>query len=143
MIKYCPITGANIKYLLLSVAAGFAFLFIFEYIVHGIVLMDTYAQTPQLWRPIEQMSQYSGFMMLMQFLTVLLTAVIFSKHYEAKGLAEGLRFGALIGLLMGVMMAASFAWMPISGFLASAWFITGLAEGLGLGVIYALTYKDK
>lgn len=143
MITHCPITGANLKYLIISVIIGFAFVFGFDYVVHQILLSDVYAQTPNLWRSYEDMQTLFPFILLNQFLIAFLVAVVFSKNYEAKGLMEGVRFGVLIGLLMGVMMGSSYLWLPISQTLGWAWFGAYFGEGLGLGIIYSLTYKDR
>jgi len=141
MMKYCPVTGVNIKRFALSLLTGFVFVFAFDFIVHGNLLIGMYGDTPQLWRTEAEMGTYFPFMLLAQFMTVFATALIFTRHYEGKGIKEGVRYGVLIGFLMGVLMAASYAWMPIAGMLALSWFFSGQILGLGLGVIYALTYR--
>lgn len=142
MLTHCPISGVCIKRFWLSVVAGFAFAFTFDWIVNAYFMMDLYDRTPQLWRSDAEMQDTVWVIWLYEFLVVLLTAFIFTRNYEGRGFSEGLRFGALIGLLFGVEMAASYAWMPISGTLALAWFASGVVKGLGLGVIFALTYCD-
>lgn len=138
---HCPISGVNIKRFLLTLIAGFAFAFAYDWVVHGYLLTAMYEQTAHLWRPEAEMKEYCPFMLATKFFVVAITAFIFTRNYEGKGLGEGLRFGAYIGLLMGVMLASPYGWMPVSGPLAAAWFATGLIQGLGLGVIYALTYR--
>lgn len=137
----CPITGANVPRLLLSIVAGFAFIFAYDFILHAKILMDEYLQTPQLWRTEEDMKAHFWWMNLNQLLIAAITAFIFTRNYEGKGIGEGLRFGAMIGALMGVIMAGSYAWMPISMNLALAWLAGGFVMGLGLGVIYSFTYR--
>ncbi len=141
MMKYCPVTGVNIKRFALSLIAGFAFTFAYDFVVHGNLMMGLYQQTPQLWRTPEDMQAYLPFMMMFQFLTVFVTALIFTRNYEGRGVMEGVRYGLLIGLLMGIMMAAPYAWMPISGMLSFMGFVCGVVLGIGQGVIYALTYR--
>ncbi len=143
MKTHCPISGTCIKPFLLSLVAGFAFIWVFDFILHANLLMDTYLQTPQLWRSEADMKEKFPFMLFNQFLIAFITAFIFTRHYEGKGIGEGVRYGILIGLLLGVEMMGSYAWMPISSTLALAWFFGGLAKGVGLGVVYALTYRDK
>lgn len=137
----CPITGVNLPRFLAAVVAGFIFVFISDYIVHGNLLMETYQNTDHLWRMEEDMQSFMPFMMGMQFLLALLVIFIFTRHYEEKGPAEGLRYGVMIGLLMGLLPASSYAWMPIPGALALAWFADGLLKGVGLGLIAALIYR--
>lgn len=141
MNKICPITGVNRPRLLLSFAAGFAFIFIFDFIVHSQLLMPLYLETPQLWRTPADMQAHFGWMAMTQAFLAFISAFIFTRNFEGKGIAEGVRFGLMIGLLLGVSMAGSYAWSPISLTLALSWLAAGTAMGLGLGVIYSLTYR--
>lgn len=135
----CPISGLHKKRFPLIVLAGFAFTFVYEFLLHGNILMGMYEQTSHLWRAEEDMKM--GLMMLNQFLTTAILAFIFTRNYEGKGLCEGIRFGVMMGLLMGVMSAAAYIWTPIPGALAVGWFLGGLGWGLGLGIIFSLLYK--
>lgn len=137
----CPLTGCYIPRLLVCAVVGFGFIFIYDYILHNKILMDVYAQTSDLWRTPEEMQSHYTFMLLVNFLIAFLTAAIYGKGHEGKGIAEGLRFGLLIGLFIGVMNAAAYTWLPISSGLAQAWFLGGLVKGLGLGILYSLIYK--
>ena len=139
MDKHCPVTGVNIPRFLASAAAGFVFIFVSDFVIHGQILADTYAQTPDLWRPHDEMIM--EWMMGGQILLALITAFIFTRNYEGKGLKEGLRFGIMLGALFAVMMSFSYAWMPISLMLALSWAASGIVQGLGLGIIFALIYR--
>lgn len=140
--NYCPITGVYLKSFLPAVAAAFLFVLAYEYLVHGVLLMDMYHANASTWRSDAEMSELRWYMMLMQFMTVFIVGVIFSKHYEGKGIGEGLRYGLMVGVLMGILGAEAYTWIPISATLASAWFAAGLVKGIGLGVVYALVYRD-
>ena len=129
----------NKKSFSFCVVAGFIFVFLFEMLVHGFALMGMYEQTQHLWRGPEDMNM--PFMAAMQFIFVIITAFIFTRHYEGKGIGEGVRFGAYIGLLLGFVMLSFYAFMPIPFALALCWFFASLFETIGLGVIYALLYK--
>ena len=135
----CPITGANIPKLLLSAVVGFGFIFLFDGAYHGKFLMEEYAKTPDLWRAPAEMKM--EWMMGSQFLLALLTALLYSRNVEGKGIMEGVRFGIYVGLVLAVSMASAYAWMPISQNLAMFWGLGGLLTGLGLGVIFSFTYK--
>lgn len=141
MLTTCPITGVCIKRFALSVLASFVFLYAYDYVVNVFLLMDLYDQTPQLWRSAADMETKLPFIWVTQLLKALVISLIFTRHYEAKGVGEGMRFGILIGLVLGIEMAMSYAWMPISGALAIAWFFAGLFQGVGLGVVNSLTYR--
>lgn len=135
----CPVTGVNIPRFLMSVLAGFVFICVLDFLVHGNLLMNLYNQTGYLWRAPENMVM--PWMIGTQFLTSLIAAFIFTRNFEGKGIQEGVRFGLMLGLLMAVMMSAPYAWMPIPLVLALGWAGAGLATGLGLGIIFSLIYK--
>ena len=137
----CPITGVNVPRFLLSAIAGFAFIYVFDYVLHVMILMDTYLETPQLWRTEDDMMSHGWWMYLNQGLIALVTAMMYARCCHSKGICGGLSYGLMIGALMGVIMSGSFAWMPISMNLALAWLAGGVVMGLGLGVIYAVLYK--
>lgn len=132
----------NVKRFALTTLAGFIFIFAFEFVVHGILLADTYEQTTHLWRPMEDMASYMPFMHAMQLAFVTILAFIYTRHHEGKGLSEGIRFGSYLGLLLGVVMISMYAWMPISFTLAAMWFAATLIEIIALGIIFSLIYKN-
>ena len=132
----------NTKRFALSVVAGFVFVFLYESVIHGMLLMDLYTEFAHLWRSEESMTKMVPFMSGMQLLFVLALGWIFTRHYENKGIGEGLRFGAYIGFFVGVTMFSFYAFMPCSMTLAASWFITTFIEVVALGVIFALIYKE-
>jgi len=138
---HCPITKTNIPRYLLSVFAGFIFIFISDYGIHQNLLMGLYEQTTQFWRSPETMMDFFPLMLGAQFLMAAITAYIFTRNCEDKGIMEGVRFGIPLGLLFALMMSMSYVWMPIPLALAGGWAASGFAQGLGLGIIYSLTYK--
>ena len=141
-MTHCPVTKVYLPRFIPAFLATFVFIAVFEYVVHGVWLLDHYNQTPQLWRSLEDMQQYFVFGFIIQALTAFIIGLIYTRNYENKGPAEGLRFGLLLGLLIGVGSAAAYGWMPISQTLATLWFFTGLAKGIGSGVVFGLIYRD-
>ncbi|MEE2986784.1 MAG: hypothetical protein VX667_03230 [Nitrospinota bacterium] len=132
----------NIPRFALSIFSCFFFVFFFEWVFHGILLKDLYTSTAQLWRTEKEMSQYMPWAITTQLWFVLAFAWIFMRNYEGKAIPEGLRFGLYMGLFMASMQFGFYPYMPIPFSLAGAWVIGFVAEGLGLGVILALTYKS-
>ncbi len=133
----------NYKRFALCTLAGFIFVFAYEFIVHGILLVPTYELTPNLWRPMEEYESFIPFMTAMQIITTMVLCYIYTRHHENKGITEGLRFGAMLGLLLGLMQFASYAWLPISIGLALAWLGVTFIKTIGLGIIFSLLYKNK
>lgn len=142
MMSHCPITGVCLKRFLITVMAGFIFAYAYDWAVNAYLLMDLYDRTPQLWRSDAEMQETIWVFWIYHLLLVWVTAFLFTRNYEGKGAGEGLRFGLMIGIIFGLEMAVSYTYLPISGTLALAWFAVNLIKGIGLGVIYALTYRD-
>jgi|GEM_PF-147842 len=123
--------------------ATFIFIFIFEYLWHGVVLTDLYIQTSDLWRTPAEMQDYFQYAFLTQISLAVLLTFIFGKKYEKRGLMEGARFGLYAGLFIGIMQSASYAYMPVPGALAFLWLVGGILEGIGIGITISAIYKQK
>lgn len=136
----CPFTGVHMIRFPLCVLAGFGFIFLWGFILHGQILVGLYERTAGLWRPPQNMSM--SLMLLYQFMTAAASAFIFTRHYESRGIREGVRFGVLLGLLMAVLLGGPYIWTPVPGALGFGWLIGGFAQGLGLGIIFSLIYKN-
>ncbi len=135
-------SSINVPRFVLSVVAVFIFMFAYEFVVHGHLMMPLYNETPQLWRPeAEMQANLFPWGILSGVGLALVVTWLFTRHYENKGLHEGVRFGLWLGLLMGVMQFGAYNYLPISLNLALAWFAVMLVEGIGMGVVLSLTYR--
>lgn len=123
----------------ISVLVTFVFVFLYDFLVHGFLLKDIYAQTKELWRPENEYKMLVMSMSQLGFAAVL--AYIFTLNYEGKGIGEGIRFGLCIGMLLGVIQIGKYAYMPIPMVLMLSWVLAALLIGLGSGVILSLVYK--
>jgi len=132
----------NIKRFSLSILACFAFIFLFEWIFHGILLKDLYVSTADLWRTEEEMIQYFHWALFSQLWFVTAFAWVFTQCFENHGIKEGIRFGLGMGLVMGAMTFGFYPYMPIPIILALAWVVGSLLEGVLLGIILSKTYKN-
>lgn len=131
----------NMKRFIVATIAGFAFIFLYEFLVHGHLLLPIYEETADLWRPKESMEAFMPWMTGIQFLFAAILCFIYTRNYESKGLEEGVRFGVMFGLLFAVMAFSPYVWMPISMTLAVAWAVTTFVEVLLLGIIFSAIYK--
>lgn len=136
-------SGLNFKRLSAMVVAGFVFTFLYEAVVHGVLLKGVYEETMSLWRTPEEMQAFFPLTLVFQLLMVAFLALIFTRNYEDKGCAEGVRFGLLIGLYTGIGQAALYCYMPIPCTLAAAWFGATLVYCVIIGLIFAVVYKGK
>jgi hypothetical protein len=103
--------------------------------------MPQYEATMSLWRPMAEMEAMMPMCIAIKLAMSLIITYIFTRNYEAKGVGEGARFGLYIGLLLGVVQFAGYTYLPMPMSLAVAWFITGVAYGVGAGIVASLVYK--
>lgn len=129
----------NTQRFAISVVAVFIFVFVLEFVVHGILLKETYESLAHLWRPEAEMK--SAFMFISQILFSIMISFIFTRNFEGKGVQEGVRFGVMIGLLLGSIDIATYCYMPIPLTLTLSWFGASVLKCLGAGVLLTFTYK--
>lgn len=129
------------KQLIISTLAGFVFLFIFDWVFHGMLLRGLYFETAHLWRTAPEISSYMPVTLLTQLWLAAIFTWIFSLHYENTGIGEGFRFGIYIGLLIAALQFGVYAYMPIPLQLAISWVVGGIAKGLGLGLVVAVCFQ--
>ena len=132
----------NTNRLALASISGFVFTFLYEWVFHGMLLQDAYKATANLWRHPEQMENFFPYTIAYQVIFVIFAAFLFTRNYEVKGIGEGLRFGLFLGLFMGMIMSSFYFYMPIDKTLALSWLTGAVIEGMGLGVIFSLTYRN-
>src|SRR5690606_29362442 len=121
----------NTKRLIITMFAVFVYIFISDFVIHGLILKETYMQTADLWRTEEEMKSFMIWMFLGQFIIAKFFTLIFVKGYENKGVAEGVRFGILMsGVSVGAMMI-QYAVIPMTTDLIIAWIVLGILQTIG------------
>jgi hypothetical protein len=119
---------------LFAILAIFILWSFLDFVIHGIILQGTYAATPDLWRPMEEMK-----MGLIRFV-VLVSSIVFVTIYACfvaeKGLRTGAAYGVLYGIGAGIAMGyGTYSAMPIPYAIALTWFLGTLAEKTLAGLI--------
>jgi hypothetical protein len=132
----------NTKRLLISIFSCFAFVFVYEFVFHGILLKSMYQATIEAWRPESEMMQYMPFAAFSQFWFATTFCLIFVKFCSNKSLQTGIQFGLFMGLFAGAIQFGYYPYMPITLSLALAWAVGSLVEGACLGFILAKAYKN-
>lgn len=131
----------NAKKYLYASGAAFIFIFMFDWLFHGIILKDMYQQTASLWRPHDQMMVFFPFITLSQILFSFLFGFIFIKGLENKGITEGLRYGLLIALLSSTHLIEMYASQPIPASIIIAWILGVVVKYSWAGMVIAAIYK--
>ena len=112
------------------------------YVIHEVMMGDTYERLASIFRPEAEMYDMMWMMMVSGAITIFMFCYIFTKGYEGKGIMEGVRFGALIGFLMaGPMAIDPHVIYPVPAEVASIWLISSIATLMIAGAVFAAIYK--
>ncbi len=114
------------------------------YVIHEVMMGDTYESLASIFRPEAEMNDMMWMMMVSGTVTIFMFCYIFTRGYEGKGIMEGVRFGALIGFLMaGPMAIDPHVIFPLPAEVASIWLISGIATLMIAGAVFAAIYKPE
>ena len=84
---------------LTATAVAFIVIFIFGWILHGILLAEHYAALPDVFRPQTEMRDYFIWLFGGQFLVALALVLLLNMHGDNLTTALGARFGFFMALL--------------------------------------------
>jgi hypothetical protein len=123
----------------LTVGAIVLFALVWNGIVHGLVLQEAEAAIAGLVRPAADRSLPLALLLTagVGVMFVVSHAWLVRPHGPGQGLVHGAWFGALAGLLVDLNQYLLY---PIPGFLAGCWFLSGVFEFCGYGLIAAWLY---
>jgi hypothetical protein len=136
MAKTSKQTGGweMVKRIVLAVLAVFVAWSVLDFVIHGVILAQTYRNTAQLWRPMEQMK-----MGLMHAVVLICSAVfvcLYAFFVGKKSVAKAVGFGLLFGLGTGISMGyGTYSVMPIPYNMALVWFLGTVVEGTVAGLL--------
>ena len=131
----------NIKRYVLATIAAFIFIFVFEWLWHGMLMKGMYEATKEVWRPEDP--SLMVYIFASQFLFAVVLTYIYTligKHLPCK---RGVAFGFFAGLLMAMPNLGAYAYMPIPLTIPLMWMLSMVVECLGAGIIIATIYKEK
>ena len=131
----------NIKRAAGCAFALFVFIFIYDWITHGMILQDAYNATAEVWRSETAMQQRFLWMTLGQLVIAIMLTLIFIHGYEGKGAAEGIRFGLLAGLLLSGPSLGLYAVLPTPLSLVGSWVVIRVIECVLAGLILSALYE--
>lgn len=131
----------NINKCLIASASAAVFLFIYGWVVYGLLLADYVARISPEGMMLPPGSENLGLIALGCIVQGIALVLIFVKGREGLGLIEGVRFGVLIGvLLLGVyVLMAGISPYTLRASLTFA--IVDAIMYIGAGVVIAALYK--
>jgi hypothetical protein len=120
--------------------ATWIFIFIFEWVFHGMLMHDSYAATSALWRPQTEISM--PLLVAGQGVIAFFFTMIFVRGFgSGGGLGGGLRYGILLGLLGCGANIIQYAVQPLTTNILMSWCIGGVIEMAIAGLIVGALYK--
>jgi hypothetical protein len=129
------------KRFILAFIGAYVFLFVWGWLLNGILLKDIYAETPNLWRPQSEMMSLFHWIIIGQALIVFAFVMIYASGFAGGGILAGVRLGVLLEIAAIGMRMAVYAVQPFPGKLIVYGSMSGLIEMIFVGVIVGAIYK--
>jgi len=126
-----------IAWILVFLAIG-----ILDWITNSLILMGVYEECKQLWRPMEEMKWWVGYMAIA--ISSFCFVFLYSKLINPKNLKSSLLYGLFWGIAIGAGMGyGSYAYMPLPYALAAGWFWSSVVNMTVGGLVAGLIIKDR
>lgn len=113
---------------------------VIDFIMHGIILGNAYAETANLWRPMEEMSM--GLIYLVTAVSVATFTAIYALFIADKSMKTALGYSLLFGIGAGFSMGyGSYAAMPLPQMIAHTWFLGAIIKTVLAGAVLGAVVK--
>jgi hypothetical protein len=129
------------KRFIIAFIAAYIFLFVWGWVLNGVLLKDVYAETAHLWRPESEMRSLFHWIILGQALVVFSFVMIYATGFAGGGVIAGIRLGLLLEIAAIGMRMAIYAVQPFPGKLIFYGSASGLIEMIIVGAIVGAIYK--
>lgn len=134
----------NVKRYILGSLAVFLFVYLAEFVFHGMFMKDAYLAQMELLRPEGEQMAYMPFMALGFLILAFGFCFIFINGYEGKGVAEGLRYGLYAAIAFGVSShLIRYAVFPLPKDWVVSWIVGESVIIMLAGALMAVIYKPK
>ena len=129
------------KRFIIAFIAAYIFLFVWGWLLNGVLLKDIYAETPNLWRSQSEMASLFHWIIIGQALIVFSFVMIYATGFAGGGVAAGIRLGLLLEIAGIGMRLGFYAVQPIPGKLILYGSIGGIIEMVIVGAMVGAIYK--
>ena len=114
------------------------------FVIHGVLMNDTYEALAAVFRPKEQMDSMMSIMMISAAVVVFVFCYVFTQGREGTGVMEGVRYGTLMGVFLALPTSIdAYVIYPITQELAAVWFISAVISMMIGGAIFSVIYKPS
>ncbi len=119
--------------------AAFVFVFLFEFIVHGVLLKGPYEATMNVWRPQDESNM--AIMLLSQFLFAMAVAFFYPIVGPDKECKKAIPFSFGLGLVMAMPQIATYSYLPIPLSISLFWAAASFGKAFGCSFIVAKVFN--
>jgi hypothetical protein len=119
--------------------AAFVFVFLLEFLVHGILMKGQYDATLTVWRP--QAESNMAVMLLSQFLFAMAVAFFYPIVGPDKDCKKAGPFGFGLGLVLAMPQIASYSYLPIPLSISLLWAAAAFVKAFGCAFIVAKVFN--
>jgi len=135
----------DMKKTVIAVVAGFVLQMGGSYLLHSVILMNSYTATADLWRTEEAMGHRMWVMIVAQFLFTLGAVLIYQRGVERKSpVGQGIRYGILLALVSVVPASLiEYVTVPIPHTIAFHWVLGEGIQCVLLGLLIAFICQPK
>jgi hypothetical protein len=131
----------NWKKLFIAFIAAFVFIFLFEWLLHGVFLKDAYTSVQNLMRPKEEFGSHFHWLVLGEAIMVFMFTVIYARGFADGGVPGGVRLGVMLAVTYIGADLITYAVQPFPGNLIVIWSVAVLIEYAIAGAIVGAIYK--
>jgi hypothetical protein len=132
----------NTKRLLLAILATFFTIFATDFLIHGVWMSPIYKANMTLWRSDDEMQTRMGWLIAGQLLAAVTFVLIWAKGFAQAATMKGaVIYGLLMGLLGQSYTFITYAVQPKTQEIVWKWFISGVLQGVVVGIVTFLVYK--
>ena len=133
----------NFARLTMAAIAAWVLYMAMGYLVHGVLLRDTYLQYAGVMRPEAEANAILPFNFGLVLVGFFAFAYAYAKGYEGgSGLQEGLRFGVLVAIMLCTFVAIwQYMVWPAGRGLLAAWLVDYVVEFALYGMVVGMIYK--
>jgi hypothetical protein len=129
------------KQFVIAFVAAYIFMFLWGWLMTGVLLKDVYAETPNLWRSQSEMMSLFHWIIIGQALLIFAFVAIYASGFAGGGVMAGIRLGILLEIAAIGMRLAIYAVQPFPIKLIVYGSISGLIEMIIIGAIVGAIYK--
>lgn len=127
------------KGMLLGGVAAFVFVFLFEFVVHGVLMKGMYEATMNVWRPQSECNMAVG--LLSQFLFAIAIAFFYPIVGPDKECKKAGPFGFGLGLVMAMPQIATYCYLPIPLSISLLWALASFVKAFGSAFVVAKAFN--